>query len=245
LPISTITLKEKTFRLSYKIHHLDKLTDIIILHGWGSNKEIMEKSFSQQIAFKEYRLIFIDLPGFGKSNNEYILNTLDYAHILHLFFKKIKIKNHIIIGHSFGGKIATLLNPKMIVLLSSAGIVPKKALKIVFKIYLFKMLKKIGFGFLYKLFVSKDVNKMSQSMYETFKNVVDEKFDKHFQDFKNIALIFWGKDDLSTPISSGEKIHSLIKNSHFDILKGEHFFFSDTKNSSFIASKIRDVWIKR
>jgi pimeloyl-ACP methyl ester carboxylesterase len=242
MPISTITHNKQTFCLSYKIHNLDKKIDIIILHGWGSNKEIMQTAFANQKSFSSYRLIFIDLPGFGKSNNDYVLNTYNYADILDVFCKKNKITKDIIIGHSFGGKIATLLNPKLLVLLSSAGIVENKPLFVYTKIYFFKLFRYLGLGFLYKLFVSKDAKDMSQSMYETFKSVVDERFDKVFRDFVNQTLIFWGDEDKATSVISGEKIHSLIKKNKFFKLGGDHFFFTKLQNSIIISDTIDTTW---
>jgi len=237
MPISIINFNQNEFKISYKIYNLSKKTNIIILHGWGSNKDIMEKIFAKQDNFTQYKMIFIDLPGFGKSDNNHILNTSDYANIINLFLKKINIKKDVIIGHSFGGKIATILNPKLLVLLSSAGIIVKKEFIVLIKIYTFKILKIFGFGFLRHFFISKDAINMPQNMYETFKNVVDENFEDTFKNRQDNTLIFWGKEDIQTPISSGEKIHSLIKNSNFIALNGDHFFFANTKNSTLISEK--------
>ena len=56
------------FIISYKMLNPKEEKDLIILHGWGSNKEIMEQAFLN--SFKEYRHIYIDLPGFGGSTND-------------------------------------------------------------------------------------------------------------------------------------------------------------------------------
>ena len=127
MAIKSITWENKTFDISYEIINPSKENIIIFLHGWGSNKEIMKQGFGTQL--KEYKHIYIDMPGFGKSSNNYILTTNDYANILKVFLKSL-IPNHYnlttIVGHSFGGKVSTLLNPSTLVLLSSAGIVEEK-----------------------------------------------------------------------------------------------------------------------
>ena len=56
---------------------------------------------------------------------------------------------------------------------------------------------------------------MSKIMYETLKNVVDEDFSDIFASLNSNALIFWGISDDATPLSSGETIAKLIKNSQF------------------------------
>ena len=153
------------------------------------------------------------------------LHTKDYCEIVKSFLKNLDVKPEIVVGHSFGGKVATMLEPKNLVLLSSAGVVVKKPLFIRVKIMIFKFLKLLGFGFLYKFFATKDVKGMSKEMYETLKNVVDEDFTDIFAAFNGKAFIFWGESDSATPLKSGEKISRLIKDSRFYPLKGDHFFF--------------------
>ncbi len=78
---------------------------------------------------------------------------------------------------------------------------------------------------MYRFFATKDADGMPKNMYETLKNVVDEDFSPDFADFKNKALIFWGVDDKSTSLESGRKITTLIKNSKFYPIDGDHYFF--------------------
>jgi pimeloyl-ACP methyl ester carboxylesterase len=130
-----------------------------------------------------------------------------------------------IVGHSYGGKVATILNPETLVLLSSAGIIAPKSLKVRTKIALFKMLKPFAPRSLYRLFATKDVDGMSQTMYEILKIVVNEDFSEKFLARKAKTFIFWGQEDRATPLLSGQKIHALIQGSHFYPLDGDHFFF--------------------
>ncbi len=218
-----LSYNNHTFGISYEIINPSNSKDILFLHGWGSNKEIMMGAFKS--SFKDYRLIFVDMPGFGKSTTPITLSTNDYALINKLFLKELNSNPAIIFGHSFGGKVATLLNPPTLCLLSSAGILVPKPLKVRVKIKLFKLLKPFGAGKIRTLFASKDVEGMSEVMYETFKNVVDEDFSDDFANFKNKALLFWGKNDTATPLWTAEKIASLISNSKLFPFDGDHYFF--------------------
>jgi len=223
--------------ISYEVIHPSAKKDIIILHGWGSNKELMKSSL-QNIA-KDFRHIYIDMPGFGKSpNDKYVLYTKAYVEIIDRFLEEIEALKDIIIGHSFGGKVATLLNPKKLILMSSSGIIVPKPLSVRLKINLFKSFKAIGFGELYSLFASKDVSKMSRNMYETFKNVVDEDFRDEFSSYTGKTLVLWGKDDSDTPLSSGIVISELIQNSSFKIVDGDHYFFM--QNSDMVKQHIEE-----
>jgi len=229
-----INYKDHTFTISYELVNPKEKKSILILHGWGSNKEIMRQAFGKSMP--EYRHIYIDMPGFGKSSNEIVLETQDYADIIRVFLDSIRADIDIAMGHSFGGKIATLLKPKLLVLLSSAGIYRTKSIKIKLKIAIFKLLKLFALTKLRSYFVAEDAKSLSQPMYETFKNVVDEDFSSIFANFENKTLICWGKDDTATPLDSGEKIHSLIKNSNFYPYDGDHYFFM--KHSQDISKHI-------
>lgn len=213
----------KIYRISYETVNPANKDVALFLHGWGANKEIMKKAFGAY--FKDFRHVYVDMPGFGASSMHGALATKDYAKIMKSFLDELGANPKIIFGHSFGGKVATLLNPQYLALLSSAGIVAKKPLWVRFKIALFKFLKLFGLGFLYKFFATKDVKGMSKTMYETLKNVVDEDFSSKFADFGGKAFIFWGEEDKATPLKSGERVSRLIKNSEFHALKGDHFFF--------------------
>ncbi|MGP1484917.1 MAG: alpha/beta fold hydrolase [Campylobacter sp.] len=213
----------KIYSISYEIANLKCSQTVVFLHGWGANKEIMKKAFCGILS--DFKHVYIDMPGFGASDIFTPLYTKDYAKILEIFFHELKIEPKIIFGHSFGGKVATLIKPEILVLLSSAGIVVPKPFLIRAKIAIFKFFKFLGFGFLYKFFATNDVKGMSKTMYETLKNVVDEDFSYKFANFKGRAFIFWGADDKTTPLRSGEQINSLIANSELHPLRGDHFFF--------------------
>ena len=229
-----VNYKNHSFQLSYALVNPTQEKVLLVLHGWGSNKEIMKQAFGKTLP--QYKHIDLDMPGFGKSNNDIVLTTEDYGHIVQLFLEALGITPTIAMGHSFGGKVSTLLHTPCLVLLSSAGVVTEKPWSIKLKIATVKFLKPLGMTFIRDMFKSKDVENMSHEMYETFKNVVDEDFEDSFAKSKSKALCFWGKDDTATPLYTGEKIAGLIANSQFYPLDGDHFFFLQHKY--FIAQTI-------
>lgn len=229
-----IIYNNQPFRLSYELINPSKEDTILILHGWGSNKEIMKQAFAQTLP--DFKHIYLDMPGFGNSGNEMILTTEDYGKIVKLFLEVLGVSPKIAMGHSFGGKVATLLNTPCLVLLSSAGVVTEKPWSVKVKIATFKLLKPLGIKKLRDIFRSADVEGMSHEMYETFKNVVDEDFEHEFAKSRSKALCFWGKEDTATPLYTGEKIAGLIPESQFYPLDGDHYFF--LLHNDFIAQTI-------
>lgn len=224
MALKALQYAQHTFSLSYEIVNPAAKHTIVFLHGWGSNKELMKQAFGQTLV--KFRHVYIDLPGFGNSTAPIALDSDDYANILELFLSQINADGkEIIVGHSFGGKVATLLRPKLLVLLSSAGIVWPKPLKVRAKIALFKLLKHLGLAHLRSRFVAEDAKTLNKVMYETFKQVVNEDFAETFRRFDGRALLCWGREDTATPVKSGEKINRLIAGSRLVVFDGDHYFF--------------------
>ncbi len=240
MAVKSIQFKEHTIDISYEILNPDASVDMIVLHGWGSNKALMKKAFAPYM--DTFRHIYIDLPGFGGSTCNLALETKDYARIVELLMIHLNASKDIIVGHSFGGKVALLLEPSVLVLLSSAGIYRTKSLKIRAKIALFKFLKLFGLSKFREFFVAADAKKLSEPMYQTFKNVVDEDFSKEFASFDGKALLCWGRDDDATPLSSGVKIQKLIQDSMLSVYDGDHYFF--LKHAKDVSQNIQNTFLK-
>ena len=126
MAIKQIPHNHKTYTISYELLNPTAEKDLLILHGWGSRKEIMRQAFGKLLP--GYRHVYLDLPGFGKSPTDQVLTTKEYAAIVETFCNEVGVKKQTVIGHSFGGKVGVLLNPETLVLLSSAGIPVKKRL---------------------------------------------------------------------------------------------------------------------
>ena len=236
MALKSVSNDNKTYDISYEIVNPSCKKDIVFLHGWGSNKDIMKNVFSPYL--KDFRHIYIDMPGFGKSSNEYELKTQDYTKIIDELLKLLNSTKDVIAGHSYGGKVATSLNPKNLVLLSTAGILEEKSFEVKAKIAIAKFFNALGLKNITKMFRSSDVNTMNEGMYSTFKNVVNEDFSQNFKDYKNNALIFWGEKDTATSLESGKKIASLIDSSTFISYDGDHYFF--VKNAKDISERIEN-----
>lgn len=222
MALKTIDYNSASFDISYEILNPSHEKTIIFLHGWGSSKALMRQAFGKTLP--TFRHIYIDLPGFGASSCDIVLSTHQYGEIIDLFLSEIGVAKTIILGHSFGGKVATLLNPEFLVLVASSGILVPKPFKIRAKIALFKALKFSGLTVLRRFFVAPDAQNMSEVMYQTFKNVVNEDFSSAFKNFTGKALLCFGKTDTATPLWTGEVIKSLIPDSRLVTFEGDHYF---------------------
>ncbi|PAF46646.1 hypothetical protein BKH46_06670 [Helicobacter sp. 12S02634-8] len=209
------------FDIAYKHINNHQEKNMVFLHGWGSNKELMLLAFGG--VFKDFNHYYIDLPGFGDSPNDKVLSTNDYSKIIDLFLHTLGVRADIITGHSFGGKVALGCKNDAMILLSAAGILTPKSWKVRIKILLAKILKICKFRA--KFLRSADAHALNEAMYQVFKQVVSEDFAPFYKQCKKKVTIFWGEEDKATPLSSGQKIASLIADNRFFVLKGDHFFF--------------------
>jgi pimeloyl-ACP methyl ester carboxylesterase len=78
---------------------------VVLIHGFLSSTI----SFRQVLPFlmKEYKVIALDLPGFGQSekSKSFIYKLSNYGQLIIDFLDKLNIQNVILIGHSMGGQI--------------------------------------------------------------------------------------------------------------------------------------------
>ncbi|AAO27192.1 putative biotin biosynthesis protein [Buchnera aphidicola str. Bp (Baizongia pistaciae)] len=77
-------------------------TNLILIHGWGVNSKIWSILVQSQL-YQHFKLHFVDLPGFGHSNQLLPMTLNDTAELLSVYIPK----NSILLGWSMGGLIAS------------------------------------------------------------------------------------------------------------------------------------------
>lgn len=178
----------------------------IFLHGWGLDRSSLI-SISEKL--KNYNNILLDLPGFGKTAlPKRAWGSFDYAKYIKQNYLQ---KPSVLIGHSFGAKIAVKIAsnyPELIdkiILIASAGL--RK--KISFKRLIRKILKKS----------SQDYNNAG-ALKPILSKVVREDLTQDLKKIKCPVLLLWGAEDKETPLWIAKKMVKLIKNSKLIIMPG-------------------------
>ncbi|MCX6725919.1 MAG: alpha/beta hydrolase [Candidatus Shapirobacteria bacterium] len=203
----------------------EKGQPIVFLHGWQQSG----RSFLPLVTFlsKNYQLFLIDLPGFGRTKKPTDdFSSFDYARLITVWLQKKKLKKIILVGHSFGGKVAAIIgakNPEMIkklILIASSGIPHTKTLS---KLVSSSISKRIPFK-IKRLFASRDYREAGDLLV-LFKNIVKEDIQPVFAKINLSTLIIWGKEDRELPVSNGKLMQSLIKKSRLVLVEGDHFPF--------------------
>ena len=206
-------------KISYKIYGNQDGQSIVFLHGWGQNIKMMEPLANH---FRnKYNLVIIDLPGFGDSDEPKTAWSLnDYIILLNTFFEKNNIKNPVIVGHSFGGKLALLYASiydvnKLIVLASPFK---KEISKLSFKTRILKALKKVKAlkkfeNFAKRHIGSDDYRNASPIMREVLTRHINTDITEQVRKIKCPTLIIWGTNDEAVSYDRALELEKLIPNS--------------------------------
>ena len=225
--------KIKNIKINYKQY--GNGSDIVLLHGWGQNIEMM-KPLGDNFS-KDYRVTIIDLPGFGLSSEpDYAYTVFDYTEIVHELLTLLKIDNPIIMGHSFGGRIAIIYASKYkvnkLVLFGSPCV--RHEYKS-FKQSFYKKMKNIK---IFKPIVnvmknhvgSIDYKNASLIMKEILVKTVNQDLSEYARRIKCSTLLIWGENDEAVPVNEAKELDNLLSDSALIILPGTHYCYLENLN---------------
>jgi pimeloyl-ACP methyl ester carboxylesterase len=215
---------------------------LLMLHGWKDSLHTFDE-VAQSLS-SSFRIVRVDLPGFGESEPPSAAWKLDnYVEFVKDFLFKVNVSPDILVGHSFGGRIIIkgvakkLLTAKKIVLISSAGVARRRT----FKNFALTVIAKLGrvatlippISFwrqrirrkLYEA-IGSDYFR-SGAMSDTFLNIIREDLSEFARNTYIPTLIIWGENDVTTPITDGMRLSTFIRGSKFQVIKDAgHFVHS-------------------
>lgn len=207
-------MKINDIEINYKQYGNPSGKDVVLLHGWGQNIEMMEPLGNN---LSNFHITILDLPGYGKSSEpKSALTIYDYKDILKEFLTNLKIDNPIVIGHSFGGRIAIIYaseeKVEKLVLFGSPCVRNRKPSM---KEKVLKGLKKLpgmnAIGEYMKKYIgSEDYRKASPIMREILVNTVNEDLSECAKKITCPTLLIWGTNDQAAPIEEARELEKLL-----------------------------------
>ncbi len=211
-------------------------SDILLLHGWGQNIEMM-KFLGDNFA-DNHRITILDFPGFGESDEPLSPWTIkDYSLLIEKLVKELDIKKPVVMGHSFGGRVAIYYssnNPiEKLVLFGSPCIRKDEELPLSVKIL--KGIKKLPgmdkLGEYMKQYIgSRDYKAASPIMRQTLVNVVNEDLTPYAMQIEEPTLLIWGQDDTEAPVSDAKELEQIMNDAALIVLPGTHYAYLENLN---------------
>jgi len=203
-------------------------TPLVFLHGWGTEGNTFLPIIDHLST--NYHIYTLDFPGFGSSDEPDFAWSLDqYTDMILAFLGDMKIQSPVLIGHSFGGRVAIKLSDRVslskLILINSAGIKPKRHLSYYIKVYGFKLIRQMQkwpvFSYLLKepvyayseKYSSADYKAASQRMKAILSKVVNDDLTKLLPAIDVPTLLIWGDSDTATPLRDAELMTELIPDS--------------------------------
>jgi len=226
---------------------------LVFLHGWQRSLGDF-RLIGENLKSAGYNVLLLDLPGFGQSSLPLEPWTIgDYADFLKEFLEKLlklDFNNYqsspsiILIGHSFGGRIAIKFTAKYpqivkkLILIASGGVKNKSTKNLIYKIIakIFKNIFKIlGLSKLYIFlasnFSSPDYFQAQGVMKQIFINAINEDLVFQAQKIKAPTLIIWGQEDEQLPVKDAFILQNAIEGSRCEIFKDAgHFLFLEKED---------------
>jgi pimeloyl-ACP methyl ester carboxylesterase len=224
---------------------------LVILHGWGSNSDVMLPLAS---TLKVKRTIYlVDFPGFGKSPEPTTAWTVsDYTRCIATFINSISKTPADILAHSFGGRVTLKLCSNddykslvdRVIITGGAGMKPRRPPKYYLKKYTarfirwpFTLLPKsmsekslewLRTTYVWKALGSADYRTLKGVMRDTFVKTVSEYLEFTLPKIDHDVLLLWGANDDATPIYQAKIMERGIKNAGLAIIDNAgHYAFLD------------------
>lgn len=234
-----------------------KRPDIVVLHGWnlsGATFAPLVRALEKQ----GMRVFCPDLPGFGTSTPPLkAWHVSDYATFLSRYIQKNRMHTPILVGHSFGGRVAleyVRMYPGSIaglVLTGTPGYTPVRSLKryvfylmskvgaVIFSLPLVRRYKENATETIYAIAGAREYGKAKDTMKQTFKNVVSYSLVPAMKSVNVPCLLLWGEDDQMVPVSIAGKMQKGIAGSSLVRVPGIGHALPYARADVF-ASKVRE-----
>lgn len=257
---------EKDINIDGQTLHLEVTGEgpaLVLMHGWGCNLTTVRSIAAA--AAGTHTVYNLDMPGFGKSPEPSgVWGVDEYASLVERFMQVEAIGNPVLVGHSFGGRVAIVLAakgrvaPDSLVLVDAAGVKPRRSFRYYWKVYTFKALKCLapilmGEKRARKLIDdmrakrgSSDYAQSTPKMRAIMSRVVNQDLTPLFKDIKAPALLVWGENDTATPMRDARLMERLMPEGALVSFPGcGHYSFLDNPVQfaavlqSFLGSRIK------
>jgi pimeloyl-ACP methyl ester carboxylesterase len=211
---------------------------VVMLHGWGVSLDLVWP-LAKQLAPLGYRVLALDMPGFGESDPPpQAWSVHDYVRFVLAYLDFHRLERVHLFGHSFGGRLGLVLGAdhaerlRTMVLADAAGLHKRAPIHAQLRLRAYKAvrdnLKTVGLISISdrlrhaynRRYGSSDFQAVSGVMRETFINVVNEDLRHYARRVAVPTLLLWGDQDGDTPLEQGQLLEQLIPDAGLVVYEG-------------------------
>jgi pimeloyl-ACP methyl ester carboxylesterase len=197
--------------------------DVVGLHGWARTREDLTGVLTG------FNAVAFDLPGFGASPEPTrAWGSEDYAELIAEAVATLG-KPQVVLGHSFGGRIAVKLaasRPELVSGLVLTGVplfqresspaLPYRAVRWAHKRKLVpeKLMERMR-----QRYGSRDYRRAQGTMRSVLVKVVNEKYEDDLTQIKCPVELVWGQDDTAAPPEFAERACTILGDAHLQVIE--------------------------
>lgn len=205
-------------------------SEVVGLHGWArSHRDLMA-------ALGEMNALLIDLPGFGSSPEPLApWGSLEYAELV---AEALRVFNRpmVVVGHSFGGRVAVKLAARWPELVSGVVLTGVPLLRsadssppsLAFRMARWGSRHGLVSGArmerLRQRHGSDDYRNASGVMRSVLVRVVNESYEEDLSQITCPVELVWGSKDTAAPLTMAERACSLIPKGRLEVIDGAGHF---------------------
>lgn len=203
-----------------------RMKTIVILHGWGHSQAHWE-GISHMLS-TENRVVVFDLPGFGdEPAPPATWGVPEYAEWVNARIAKEGLRDVVLLGHSFGGRISALLaaeQPAWLrgVVLYGAPCLYRPFFRVRVRNFIGKMIGKLPIPESFRRAYRGDEENaaMEKGMRPIFRRVVAFDETEQVRQIRVPVALVWGEHDMEAPMHIAEELKALIPNAELHVLQG-------------------------
>ncbi|HEX2241189.1 MAG TPA: alpha/beta hydrolase [Actinomycetota bacterium] len=214
---------------------------VVVLHGWGGRIESMTPTIN--CLARHYRVVAVDLPGFGDAPvPQGAWTTADYAIFIRDLLQGRGVERAHFVGHSFGAKVSLYLAAThqhavdKLVLVGSSGLRSAPSLRTRIKRSASRAARAAGYlgppgrvlrDSIYSRIASQDYRDAGP-LRPILVRVVNEDFAYLLPRIKASTLLVWGSRDDAVPLAHARQMEKSIPDAGLVVFEGAgHFAYLD------------------
>jgi pimeloyl-ACP methyl ester carboxylesterase len=200
---------------------------VVALHGWGRDRRDLIG------AVGDHRALAVDLPGFGTSPPPPVpWGSADYAAAVGRLLEERSLHPAVLVGHSFGGRVAVVLAADRPDLVSGLVVIGTPLLRgpgrsVAWSHRLARYANRIGLisddamEARRRRHGSADYRAATGVMRQVLVRVVNEDYADHLGRVTAPTAFCWGEDDTAAPVPTVRRAWELVGNPvSFDVVAG-------------------------